>query len=283
MRSRIRAFTLIELLVVVAIIAVLIAILLPSLGRARDRAKATSCASNVRNIWQGIAIYAAEFDGLCVPYKMGSYKGGQKNQYWFGPQLLGMEWGKNAGLATTDTTYMGNQYWELQKKFLHCPADPTSGDQYYANIAPYSYAITDYAYNANVQDTSTTPFTTTNPKIYKLGDLPPNTMLITETHQGINIKADKDFYFSSMGDLFTYDGVQNGGRGNSSLAGRIHNGGTTANMLFADGRIILDDPLKMNTTNGNILPTNATGLPAGTDHAEIAKFLNVPTHPFPYP
>src|SRR4051812_37774688 len=56
-------FTLIELLVVIGIIGVLIAILLPSLGRAREQARATTCASQLRQLGLGLMIYAQNNQG----------------------------------------------------------------------------------------------------------------------------------------------------------------------------------------------------------------------------
>jgi len=55
-------FTLIELLVVIAIIAILAAILFPVFARAREKARQTSCLSNIKQISLGYMMYASDYD-----------------------------------------------------------------------------------------------------------------------------------------------------------------------------------------------------------------------------
>jgi prepilin-type N-terminal cleavage/methylation domain-containing protein/prepilin-type processing-associated H-X9-DG protein len=57
-----RAFTLIELLIVVAIIAILAAILFPVFAQAREKARQTTCVSNLRQLGLGVAMYAQDYE-----------------------------------------------------------------------------------------------------------------------------------------------------------------------------------------------------------------------------
>ncbi len=62
-RPRHPGFTLVELLVVVSIIAMLVSILLPSLGRAKDAAKAVVCLNNQRVLGIALRYYAHDRNG----------------------------------------------------------------------------------------------------------------------------------------------------------------------------------------------------------------------------
>jgi prepilin-type N-terminal cleavage/methylation domain-containing protein/prepilin-type processing-associated H-X9-DG protein len=74
-------FTLIELLVVIAIIAILAAILFPVFAKAREKARQTSCASNLKQLGLAIMQYTQDADESFPP---GMVNGQPNGQGWAG-------------------------------------------------------------------------------------------------------------------------------------------------------------------------------------------------------
>jgi len=81
-----RGFTLIELLVVIAIIAILAAILFPVFARAREKARQTSCLSNMKQLALGAKMYMGDYDELFFGHIQGTratnYPPAAGTMYW---------------------------------------------------------------------------------------------------------------------------------------------------------------------------------------------------------
>jgi prepilin-type N-terminal cleavage/methylation domain-containing protein/prepilin-type processing-associated H-X9-DG protein len=78
-----RGFTLIELLVVIAIIAILAAILFPVFAKAREKARQSSCLSNVKQLGLAILQYAQDYDEVLPKNRIYNASAAAYNILWY--------------------------------------------------------------------------------------------------------------------------------------------------------------------------------------------------------
>jgi len=177
---RTRGFTLIELLVVIAIIAILAAILFPVFAKAREKARQTSCLSNVKQIGLGFMMYAQDYDETLPP---GRVNAGLPGDYWWYDCLV---------------PYMKNT------QILNCPSKRT---------IPVGYG---YSYSNIMVDGGSGPRGRSLGEI----DAPADALLLTETERtdGVQyplVASLRLYALGSWGVPFEYNAIPYPGRHNA--------------------------------------------------------------------
>jgi len=149
--NRRKAFTLIELLVVIAIIAILAAILFPVFAKAREKARQSSCASNLKQIALGLSQYCQDYDerfpastyamertpSLGLPASVS----GQPSMegWWFD------DWSGGSYSGTNLYSWMDRIYPYVKScKVFHCPDTPGAGGPDYGMSANVTNGICAY-------------------------------------------------------------------------------------------------------------------------------------------
>ena len=254
------AFTLIELLVVIAIIGILAAMLLPALNRAREKANAAVCASNLKQIGLAIQMYEDDFRGWIPPSaRAAPGMDGASFDRLVSPYM--------SGHNTVNVTDPQGHVWPM---IFHCPTDRLKHaiDTDNPTEFPRSYAM-----NIRLDN-----FTGTKGMMASVGkgvnsaaiEDVPGTIMVAE-RPGLANNYDYVYFSdcgcpdSSMGgDAFCAPGPYGQISSASQYPGITlpwHSGGW--NYLFVDGHVQWLTPVQTLGKGGGKIPPGTPGTPYG--------------------
>ena len=204
MPTRKSGFTLIELLVVIAIIAILAAILFPVFARAREKARETSCLSNVRQIMLGMQMYVQDHNGM---YPMA---------YFSGSDLPGggMSW----AMAVMPYVRQG-----MREGIWWCPSSGLDRSMWQSGHSAY----VQYGYSAQIHWAGASPFSP--PRHESAIPRPSETVVLAETQtSGTNYGNYAWFGFTSAHSRYSHNERMNLGFADGRAAGTTRSAGVAA-------------------------------------------------------
>jgi len=268
-----RAFTLIELLVVIAIIAILAAILFPVFSQAKEAAKKASCATEMKQLGLGAAMYMNDYDGaLYHHHEQWVLDDGTLVQD-LPPTIAGCLGGGDGNSQAEKPWAIFFQPYMKNRQMLFCPSDSTAhsktlaanindynggigiigaecsvapnGEQCQAekgNLSMWSYALNSIFTHKSCRYAleGVLPGFATESALAGLPD--PNIIMFSERNSAGLVDPTSGFYYVPQDDYDTWGGesaLVQWGSGSRPNEGWIdphrHNGGS--NYIYADSHV----------------------------------------------